>query len=42
MGISEEMLGFVLGFMDVYGSEISFDGNECTFKVEVYRENKSI
>ena len=34
MGISEEMLGYIMGGLKDCGADIEFDGNTCTFSVK--------
>lgn len=39
MGVSEESLGFILAFLTIYGSEITFNGKQCNFEYTNYQTN---
>lgn len=33
-GITEEMLGYILAWLDAYGTEVTFEGNSCSVKMD--------
>lgn len=40
LGVSEEMLGYILAYIDEYGGESSFKKNKYSIKMHFYRNNK--